>query len=156
MEIFKKYKESRRKHLEMEKLKQQINVKLFSENGYVFYTDVISFTESTGEMSGVDLMEDIVLLDDILKEAYDSNWELEEQFISQKYMERYRFRVREASLVGLFQKRKIRVYDTIKNTFKNNIEMFEYKYNPAPLIGHSGINIKVNGEDVKQIILAKY
>lgn len=154
MEIFKKYKESSCKHREMEKISQQINVKLFSENGYVFYTDITSYIESTGKMKGIDLIEDVVLLDNILKEAYDSNWELDERIIRSKYFKN--FTSSEQYLVYLFQKRKIRVYDIENNTFENDIEMFEYKYNPAPLIGHSGFIVKVNGEDVKQIILAKY
>jgi hypothetical protein len=156
IEFFKKNKEKRKKYLEIEKIKQQINVKLFSENGYVFYTDIISFTESIGKMTGIDLIEDVVLMDDILMEAYDSNWELEEQIISQKYLERYRIRFREGSLVNLFQKNKVRVYDTIKTTFENDVEMFKYKYNPAPLIGDIGYIIKVNGEVIKKIVTGYY
>lgn len=154
MEIFKKYKESRRKHREMEKISQQINVKLFSENGYVFYTDITSYIESTGKMKGIGLIEDIVLLDNILKEAYDSNWELDERIVRSKYFKNFTFS--EQYLVYLFQKRKIRVYDIENNTFENDIEIFEYKYNPAPLIGNHGLIVKVNEVVIKQIILAKY
>ncbi len=59
IEFFKKFKESRQKRREMEKVKQQINVKLFAEKGYTFYTDIFSFAKAASKINKFDSLEKI-------------------------------------------------------------------------------------------------
>ena len=154
IEFFKKFKESRQKRREMEKVKQQINVKLFAEKGYTFYTDIFSFAKAASKINKFDSLEDTTVLENIIKDAYNSNWELDEKIIGSKYFNNFTWR--EKYLVYLFKKRKIRVYDIENNTFKNDLLIYEYNDHPAPLVGDAGYIVQVNQEFIKKIVLRVY